>query len=362
MFRDIESQYSYGLELREPADNFAVLTAFEFLNDYKLEAQKAKQRVWGQAMSMQAGHPGQLFFQIFKTAAKRKLDARLNIDWFSRLTSEAGINSTIPVKSIIGKGDYHKFFKNRNEEAFRDLINSGVNVNFLNPPDKIQKIFPFLGRNHIKIYIVDNVAWLGGVNICDASFNAIDFVVKITNPRIVDVLTEEFEFSNQEKTDDQVVTENGTLFIDSGEAGQSIILDEAQFMVNTAQKKVRNISFFTPDGPFLKSLKDAHDRGVDVEVLKPSETSGIYVLLDLVNKVNMNIKRRKVPFTEVHDSVHAKLLIIDDESVLFGSHNLMKSGVNAGTQEIAFYSTNPILVRNLINFYNKARNGEFKQN
>lgn len=361
MFRDFEKYYPYSLELQqEPAENFAVLTAFEFLNDFRLETQKAKKRVWGQAMSMQAGHPGQLFFYIFEQAAQRGLDARLNIDWFSRLASEAGINSTIPIKAMIGKGKYHKFFKEHNEATYQDLAKSGVKVKFLNPPDKVQQIFPFLGRNHIKMYIVDNAAWLGGVNICDASLKSIDFVVKILDPQVIEVLTEQFESVNQEKEDQHIDLENGTVLIDGGKPGQSIILDAAKYMVDIAKKKVKNISFFTPDGPFLKSLRSTHDRGVDVEVLKPVTTSGIYVLLDFINKVNMNIKGRKIPFTQIEDSVHAKLLIVDDETVLFGSHNLMASGVNAGTQEIAFYSSHPILVRNLINFYNKAQWGRFK--
>jgi len=358
-----ETGYPYNLEARQqPAENFAVLTAFDFLYDFRLEVQKATKRVWGQAMTIQAGHPGQIFFQALKEAAGRRLDARLNIDWFSRLASEQGINLTIPIKTIMGKGGYHKFFKEHNETIYQDLINSSVKVNFLNPPDRIQKIFPFMGRNHIKIYIVDNVAWLGGVNICDASFKSVDFVVKISDSEVVEALAEQFVSGNQEKEDNQIDFEEGTVLIDGGKPGKSIILKAAQYMVDIAERKVRNISFFTPDGPFLKSLSEAQKRGVDVEVLKSIATSGIYVLLDLVNRINMNVKKRKVPFTEVEDSVHAKLLIVDDEKVLFGSHNLMASGVNAGTQEIAFFSSHPALVRNLINFYNKARRGEFKQN
>jgi len=348
--------YPYNKELiQKPRENYAVLTPFEFLKDFNLESRTAKRRIWGQAMSMQAGHAGQLFFNIFKTSARRGIDARLNIDWFSRLSSEPGVNATIPIKKIIGKGEYHKFFKDHNEETFDELITSGVKIDFLNPPDRVQKIFPFLGRNHIKMYIIDDMAWLGGINICDTSFKSIDFVVKIKDPRIVEVLAEEFEYANQEKEDDEVIFSDGAILIDGGKPGESTILDTALFIVSQAKTKIRNISFFTPDGPFLKSLKEAYDRGVDVEVLKPAKTKGVYALLDLFNKVNMGIKRRKIPFRETDASIHAKLLIVDDEKVLFGSHNLMISGVKAGTQEIAFYSTNPNLVRNLIFFYSRAR-------
>src|SRR3989344_4937630 len=169
----------------EPAPNFAVLTPFEFLADFRMEARKAKHRVWGQALDMQTGHPGGAFFHIFEEATKRGLDARLNIDWFSRLVSEPGINSTITIKSAIGKGKYHRFFKDHNQKTYRRLARAGVKVSFLNPPDVLQRVFPFFGRNHIKIYIIDNIAYLGGINIDDSSFKSVDFVVKISDPEIV---------------------------------------------------------------------------------------------------------------------------------------------------------------------------------
>ncbi len=346
-------------ERTEPALNHTVLTGPEFLKDFSIEVQRAEKRVWGQAMAI---YPSQsLFLDAIRAANEKGLDTRLNVDWFTLLVSEGGINALIGPKKIIGKGSQHESLREYDRVAYRSLKDSGVMLHFTNPPTLREKVFPYTGRNHIKIYIVDSVGYIGGINIQDDSIRGIDFVVKITDPRIVDVLAEEFEFGSDEKKDDEVLFTDGSILIDGGKPGESTILEAAQHMVDLAQKKVRNISFFTPDGPFLKSLKKAHDRGVDVEILKPSETSGIYVLLDLFNKINMNIKGRKVPFRETQDSVHAKLLIVDDETVLFGSHNLMASGVNAGTQEIAFFSSNPILVGNLINFYNKARNGEFRK-
>ena len=81
----------FGIEQsNEPAPNFAVLTPFEFLADFRLEAQNAKRRIFAQAMAIQAGHPGQVFFHVLEETAKRGIDTRLNIDHYSDLISEFG--------------------------------------------------------------------------------------------------------------------------------------------------------------------------------------------------------------------------------------------------------------------------------
>lgn len=56
-------------------------------------------------------------------------------------------------------------------------------------------------------------------------------------------------------------------------------------------------------------------------------------------------------FRHSRDRVHAKLLIVDDTQALFGSHNLVDTGVLMGTEELAVRSHNPQLVKQLVTFY-----------
>lgn len=353
-----EINYPFNLELRsESAENLAVLSGFEFLNDFQLEARKARERVWAQAMAVYPNHPGQLFLRTLEEQAQRGLDVRLNVDCYSNLVSESGINALIPLKSAFGKGKFHKEQNTYNKEYLRKIKDNGVFITFLNPPTLREKIFPFTGRNHIKLYIVDNVAYLGGINIEKGSFNSIDFVIKLTDKDVVRQLALQFQYGNSIKEDFAVDFPNGdTLMVDSGNKGQSLILDTAVDMVSMARSSVYNISFFTPDGPFAKEMYSAHTKGIDVEVVTPFEApGGVFGILDTKNLLAMRVGRRSIPFVFVPDAIHAKLLIIDDEKVLFGSHNLMESGVKAGTREIAYISQNPKLVTNLARFYEHAR-------
>lgn len=355
-----EIGYPFNIDQRiEYAPSFAVLNGFEFLADFRQETQRARHRVWGQAMAMEASHPGQLFFEAFRKASERGLDTRLNIDWFSLLVSEGGINAFIRPKNLIGKGRYHRFLRDHNDETFRNLVDFGVRLHFTNPPTRREKIFPFTGRDHIKIYIVDDIAYLGGVNIQENSFQGIDFVVKLKDSQVVRALAGQFENADEVNDDHAVDFSNGDrLIVDSGKKGQSLILSTAVNLVNDARNDVKNISFFTPDGPFVKALSDANKRGTNVEVIRPEGKWGrlsVTGLLDFKNRVQMKIEKKQIPFKKTEQRLHAKLLIVDSKIVMFGSHNLMSSGVGAGTEEIAFMSQNPELVENLIAFYDKVR-------
>lgn len=375
-------------ESSESAPNHTVLTGFEFLLDFRKEAAKAKERVWGQAMAMYPSHPGQLFLETFRQAAGKGLDTRLNVDWFTFLAEDEGfpqgINAFIKPKQIMGMGARHAFLRDHTLETFAAL-NSGkreedvdtddismllrgersenpnaVQVNLTNPPTRLQKLFPFTGRSHIKGYIVDQTAYIGGINIGEDSFRGIDFVVKYQDPEVVQALEYQFRQGDGINYDYRRDFANGDqLFVDGGQKGKSIILDKALEMVGNATKSVRAVSFFTTDGEFAKTLSESTERGIDVEVIRPEGQWGLSIFgaLDVKNRVQMRIRRQHVPFFDTPQWIHAKLLIVDDKDVMFGSHNLMKSGVDAGTKEIAMRTQHREVVSGLIQLYSKIREG-----
>jgi len=353
-----EIVHPFNLEQRtEPAPNFAVLTPFEFLADFRTEAQGAKQRVWAQAMSMETGTSQNMFFDAIREANERGLDVKLRIDWFSHLTSRDGIHSVIAVKSLLGLTQRPGPNRLENERMFKTLQENGIDIQFTNYPKLWEIILPYFGRNHMKMYIVDDVVYLGGMNIEDSCFEQVDFMVKLADPEVVEEASKQFEYENPTGKDKKVDFSVGdSLLIDSGKPGRSIILDTAIGLVKGARSSVRNISFFTPDGPLIRALNTAHQRGIDVEVLKPDvKWKSIYGIINLKNTTEMKLGHLEVPFARSSGGIHAKLLVVDNEVAIFGSHNLMESGVKAGTQEIAYMTINPELVRNLMGFYSRIR-------
>lgn len=343
--------YPYNSEFRStPAENFSVLNGFELIHDVVLEAKRAQNRVVVQNMANYTGHPENLLFHALKGSALRGIPTSLTTDWFSKMVAHDGLPryaNGLP----IGDG---KLLRDLTQQSDQDLYErlaaSGVDIRFTNPPKgKYEQLNPFSGRSHIKFIVIDDIAYLGGVNMHDSSFKGVDFMVKIKDKQLADILID--RVSKHEPQDYCVVLNNGdTLLVDSGKKGESIILDAAVGLIDNSEESVRNHSFFTPDGKLVESLIDAEKREVDVQVAIPEEISGLKYVADFVNRLAMKIKGQHLRIRKFKGDAHVKMLIIDDRLAMFGSHNLMGSGVKMGTAEIAYLTSNPIVVANLRRF------------
>lgn len=341
--------------LQYPVENFTVLSPLEFLHDLKTKVQNANNRVRLQAMHFEFNHATVALNRDLMQAAQRGVNVQLHIDDYARKTVDAN-PIFLPTFNSADK-QYKAFRIETNKRMFSDLDSSGVKVTFVNQPDNLVDSVLFMkGRNHIKMAIVDDVAWIGGMNYLDPNFRAFDLMVKITDKSIVDALEQQFfkVDRNRSSNDYEVVcTPDTKILVDSGRKGESIILDEAVALVNGAKASVWNASQFLPDGRFLDALYTSYQNGVDVKVIT-SPFGRIRSLFDVINKMNqlaMVAKRKRIPLLTAPEYVHAKILIIDGKTVLIGSHNLSSKGPRLGTEEIALVSTNEILVNNLSAFY-----------
>lgn len=316
-------------------DGFEILKPYEFLQDLKNEARNAKKRIWIQAMYARPGTVTSTLIDIFKTSTSQKITKKLHVDWYDLVLP--GRNRQIEEKKI-----------------FNDLKNINVEVLLTNHPDLIEKIWPYKGRNHMKMTIIDDIYYIGGLNFSDEDFSYIDFMVKITNPDITNIIAGQFIKVEENHLADQKIEadEETTVFVDSGKAGQSITLDYATKLAHQAKKNIFHVSQIAPDGKFLKALHAAYKKGVNVEVIVPAKhDSRIFSFLQKINRLEMLLKRRQVPILFCPNMIHAKLTIVDEKTVLFGSQNLSEKGVRMGTAEISLESTNQKLIKDLIHFY-----------
>ncbi len=344
------------------ASNFEVLIPLRFLYDLKLELDNAKQRVLAQAMHLNSGYFVDAIISWFGEAAQKGLDVRLNIDTSSRLGKGDRVyyqDKFTPTKGA----DLRLFQYKRDEELLENLQKKGAKLTFTNPPDTLKEhIFPmFFGRDHRKMVIVDNVAYIGGLNLADANFKSADFVVKITDPQIVTKFTQIFGLVNDAKPKKDFgiyVNDQTNIFVDRGKRGESLILDTAAKIVANARHSVRAVTILAPDGKLLSALCSAQKRGVYVEDIT-SDPKGARNLFGAVNIANLTLMYfwgKDIPLRFFQGDLHAKLLLVDIEDpekavALFGSHNLATRGVQLGTLEISIMSRNPILIANLKRFY-----------
>jgi phosphatidylserine/phosphatidylglycerophosphate/cardiolipin synthase-like enzyme len=153
------------------------------------------------------------------------------------------------------------------------------------------------------------------------------------------------------------IDDTTTVLVDSGKKPKSIIFDTTIQAVADAKSSIYFTSQLIPDGKFLNALFNAYRNKKDVIVIAPKNNSfsPMFSLLNKINRLAMNIKKRNVPIIFLDKMLHAKLTIIDKRLVVFGSHNMSQKGVRMRTTEIAIMSTNSELVNNLCEYFDKLK-------
>lgn len=236
-----------------------------------------------------------------------------------------------------------------------------------NVPDGLGFLKLYAQRNHIKLAVLDNVAYVGGINLDDDNFESEDFMVAFHDPAIVEPLAGIFERVNDIHGEDEeiVCNEYTRILLDRGEKGKSIVSDEIENMVNSARSSIRIVSQYPPDEAMRVALQKARARGVKVELILPGNVhdlthifnGGRSMLQEFWNNENETVRDKPLPTKYFKGPLHSKLLLVDTDldgqgKVLFGSHNITTSmGKHVGMTELSIASTDPALVSHLDNYY-----------
>lgn len=333
----------------------------DFLADFLDQANAARQRVWLQSMNFEAGQMLDTLQPVLIKKANQKIDVRLEIDW----VAQRFVHGHLPLIPVLNaeKRRYAQNLHQRNQLARDQLTASGVKLIEVNHASLISQIFPTFRRNHVKLFIIDQkYGWVGGVNLLDRAFECQDFMVRYDTPAEVEILASQFERINGQRwaTNQEIMLNSTDLFlIDAGKIGNSIIYDRALDLIDSAQVKIDFISQFVPEGKIRQALLQASARGVVVNIITTHESaktrwSPAHRAAYQVFQQDLK-KYRLITFRHSAQRVHAKLLLVDDTQALFGSHNLVDTGVLMGTEEIAVHTTNLDLIKQLLQF-----NGDLK--
>jgi hypothetical protein len=255
--------------------------------------------------------------------------------------------------------------KNKQEmnEIYSELRSLGAKIYFFNKPDWVNlNIIPFSGRDHRKLTIIkresgENVVYFGATNFQDASEN--DFMLKSTKDeifRLIDEINDQRKFA--EYDEDQIRELNGHKFLlDIGNHFKSIIEKSAFELIDNSYEnsQITFISQLPPEPILLWKFIQASRRKANITIILPieehSQITGFpyiiayYLALLIARIFNFHIYHYK-------DFIHAKILLVDD-SVLLGSHNLSTIGVMAGTVEFSLESKDPNLLEKVRGFINE---------
>ena len=224
------------------------------------------------------------------------------------------------------------------------LRENGVRTETFNGKVIIGLRLPYANlRTHRKIIVVDNeIAFAGGMNIREAFTRefqgnryARDTHFRITGPIVADlfsVAAEDWHFASGEKVAATVqppvtVAPNAPIFARVVSSGPDASLETNHKMLmgafSVAQRSIRIMSpYFLPDRELISALVTAARRGVEIDILVPSQNNltlvdrAMTAQFDQVLKYGCRIWRVGGAFD------HSKLLTIDGEWSYIGSSNL----------------------------------------
>jgi phosphatidylserine/phosphatidylglycerophosphate/cardiolipin synthase-like enzyme len=326
----------------------------------------AQKRIWLQSMNLENDHMVGLIFHLASLKASEGLDVRLNVDGFSNMVTDGKLN-VIPSLSAAERS-FRTFRRNSKRELIERLKTAGVKVTETNwPVPKRRHFFPPVGRNHIKVALIDDVGFLGGVNLSDKDLLREDSMLKIANSQIVAGLEQAFTISSETIHHASGVlaqTAYDQLLFDGGEQSQSLILSRVEEMLLTATQSVTICTQFAPDS-FLINL---------MHILKQTQLNINLIVSDpqFISEDNAwlydRIDRTRAqfagtPLTLFPGWLHAKIVAVDMETdqsrALYGTHNFVAKGSKWGNEELALYTENPAVLT-LLNAYLEEIRGSVK--
>ena len=285
----------------------------EFVEELRQALGSAERQVLVQVMTFDGDASGLGVADLMAKAAGRGVDVRLLVDCFAlryvsdRLADDPEVRAEAAETAAM----------------FDRLRAAGVAVTFTQPWGPV--LLFGLSRNHKKIYVVDDRAYLGGINISDHNFAWRDFMVRTEDPAIVKALAEDFartERGERRSLNGSVITntEIEPVFNDivSGAARSLVLASPYSLDIGIAALLERSQAQ-------TKTVITAPDN--NFRWLRAAEP---YLWGRLA--------RASVELRTYPDFFHARFLLADDERLLVGSSNFSRHSFRCN-QEVCLLIT-----------------------
>ena len=197
---------------------------------------------------------------------------------------------------------------------FDAMARAGVGVRVTNPSGPLLAGFAY--RNHKKLIVVDNAAFLGGINFSDHNFAWHDMMLRIEDAQVSDLLAADF---------DATYTGRGRSW--TCEAGDIVLYgldgrdNHARFaeiiaLIDGAEREIAVVSPYLTF-PFTDALARASGRGVKVTLITPLANNKPVVrdyLLWAAARAGLEVLLTR-------EMIHLKGMLIDGRRLVLGSSN-----------------------------------------
>lgn len=321
-----------------------LLLPADYIDQATQLVRRAQRRVYIVSMSLTMCPATEALIDATLDAARRGVDVHIAADLLtfiwnrgSRLTS-----------ALAGRR------QRTTDRLRREFRQAGAKFRWLGT----QRIPYFLGRTHSKWTIIDDdIFTFGGVNLDQSGITERnDYIFHLRDQQIANRLVaeqqliEQTDLSLTKVRNHAIGADYGTMLLDSGRFGQSVIYEHALKLADQA-KELLVVTQYCPTGQLGSIL---HNKGAKV-YFNPKGSAA-----DPINNIMIGTKEMMEEQANLYHHpryLHAKFMIgtMPDGSkrAITGSHNFTAIGVRTGTREIALETTNANIIGQLEEFFEK---------
>ncbi len=197
---------------------------------------------------------------------------------------------------------------------FGGLIAGGTAVRSTNPVGRNPLRYPL--RNHKKLLVIDDAAYLGGINFSDHNFEWHDLMVRIADPAVANWCAAGFEADWAGCPQARAESLPGIELIDATGQGNPAAFAPVIAALASAKRSLEVISAY-PTFPFVDAMAVSAQSGAAVRLYTPRPNNKPIVRDYLLAVAGQSgIELRLTPMM-----THAKAALIDGETLIFGSSN-----------------------------------------
>jgi cardiolipin synthase len=197
---------------------------------------------------------------------------------------------------------------------FDAMAHAGVSVRVTNPAGPLLLGFAF--RNHKKLIVTDNAAYLGGINFSDHNFAWHDLMLRIDDAAVSDALAADFEATWRGESRSWTAELGDIRLFGLDGRDNHACFREILAAIDAARRDISVISPYLTF-PFTDALARAAARGVEVTLVTPLANNKPMVRDYLLwFAARRGLKVRLTP-----QMMHLKGMLIDGEQLVLGSSN-----------------------------------------
>lgn len=317
---------------RSVADRvFDVLTTKEFIDELRERLASAQRRIVLQLMTFDGDQSGLEVAQLLLDASARGVPVRLIVDSFAmRFVSDR------PVTDAEVAGEHRATL-----DMYRRLTDGGVELRFTNANGP-GHVFA-LARNHKKAYVIDDFAYLGGINVSDHNFEWHDFMIRTDDPEVCSILLDDLAttFAGRYATIDRTFARtNGP----DGATDVTVVTNGAlrvafDHLVERARNRIVVASPYALDRRLLDVLEKASAPDKTVII---AEHNNFRFLQAITPYLAARARRAGIGLATYDRFSHSKFLLVDDR-LLVGSSNFGRHSLTCN-QEIGLVIRDPALI------------------